>query len=70
MNPKYLRRTILASLVAIAGCAIYPPESVIIIQPGSSVCTSTDAKECERLAKVAESLHSPAMNAAIAEARK
>lgn len=71
MSPRAARRALLVSLVLLSGCAtIWPPESVIIIPPGSSVCTAPTLAECERLSKVAESLNAPEMEAAIAEARR
>ena len=59
------RRAILLSLVLaalvlpIVGCA-----------PADRICTANTKAECDPLYEIAESLHSPAMERAIAEARK
>jgi hypothetical protein len=71
MKPRTARRTLLVSLVLLSGCAVvFPPENGIIVTAGSSVCTAPTLAECERLSKIAASLHTPEMNKAIAEARR
>jgi hypothetical protein len=71
MKPRTARRTLLVALVLLTGCAVvFPPESSITVAAGSSVCTAPTLAECERLSKIAATLHTPQMERAIAEARR
>lgn len=70
MKPRTARRTLLVSLVLLSGCAAFPPEPTLTVAAGSSICTAPTLAECERLSKIGESLHSPAMERAIAGARR
>ena len=70
MKPITARRTLLASLVLLTGCAtIWPPEPVVLVAAGSSVCTAPTLAECERLSKIAASLNTPEMDRLIEEAK-
>lgn len=71
MTPKSNRRLLLAAMVLLSGCAaVFPPEPTLTVNAGSTVCTAPTKAECDQLLAVAATLHTPTMNAAIADARK
>ena len=69
MKPRTARRTLLVSLVLLTGCAAFPPEPVVLVAAGSSVCTAPTLAECERLSKIGASLNTPEMDRLIEEAK-
>ena len=67
MSPALLRRTFLAALMALSGCAIFEaPRDQVTVRPGY-VCTGT-VPQCAELALVARSLQSRDMTARICAA--
>lgn len=61
---RLIRRILITLPVLITGCTAFGP---MVLTAGQSYCTG-DAVACEKLAKVAEELHTPEMVQRICEA--
>lgn len=68
MSARELRHLLLLSGVLLALSTLWSCAAVMVT--GQRICTANTKAECDPLYEIAESLHSPAMERAIADARK